>query len=79
MDLAYKQAYAMNQRARTKLVETCLETGSIAETARRWHTSRSGRERTMRTGPQGPRTLGSFSPLSHPDPSGDRGQGGASS
>ncbi|MGC8817544.1 MAG: helix-turn-helix domain-containing protein, partial [Candidatus Hadarchaeum sp.] len=42
MDLAYKEAYAMNREAaRMRLVETYLQTGSIAETARRWHTSRN--------------------------------------
>jgi len=42
MDVSYKEAYAMNpQQARMKLVETHLTRGSIAETARRWHTSRN--------------------------------------
>ena len=42
MDVSYKEAYAMNsEQARMKLVETYLTCGSIAETARRWHTSRN--------------------------------------
>ena len=42
MDVSYKEAYAMNpKQARMKLVETYLTCGSIAETARRWHTSRN--------------------------------------
>jgi len=42
MDVSYKEAYAINpEQARMKLVETCFACGSIAETARRWHTSRN--------------------------------------
>jgi len=42
MDVSYKEAYVMNpQQTRTKLVETYLACGSIAETARQWHTSRN--------------------------------------
>jgi hypothetical protein len=42
MDVSYKKAYAMNpEQARMKLVETYLACGSIAETARKWHTSRN--------------------------------------
>jgi len=42
MDVSYKEAYAMNpKQARMKLVETYLTYGSIAETARRWHTTRN--------------------------------------
>ncbi len=40
-DLAYGEVYRMNKlEARKRLVQTYLETGSIAETARQWHTSR---------------------------------------
>jgi transposase len=40
-DLAYREVYAMNPvEARHHLVRTYQETGSIRETARRWHTSR---------------------------------------
>ena len=40
-DLAYREVYEMNEiEARKRLVQTYLETGSIAETARQWHTSR---------------------------------------
>lgn len=80
MDLAYKEAYAMNpQAARTKLVETYLETGIIAETARRWHTSRNVvRKWVERFRDDRVRGLGDRvsppPPLSHPDQSGDRGR-----
>ncbi len=40
-DLAYREVYAMNRvQARKHLLQTYQETGSISETARRWHTSR---------------------------------------
>ena len=40
-DLAYREVYAMNRvEARYHLILTYQETGSIRETARRWHTSR---------------------------------------
>jgi len=40
-DLAYREVYTMNWiEARLRLVTTYQETGSIRETARRWHTSR---------------------------------------
>jgi len=42
MDVSSKEAYAMNpEQARMRLVETYLVCGSIAETARRWHTPRN--------------------------------------
>lgn len=40
-DLAYLEVYEMNEvEARKRLIQTYLETGSVSETARRWHTSR---------------------------------------
>ena len=40
-DLAYEEVYAMNaKKARRYLLKTYQETGSVCETARRWHTSR---------------------------------------
>jgi transposase len=40
-DLAYREVYAMSRiKARLRLVTTYHETGSIRQTARRWHTSR---------------------------------------
>jgi len=40
-DMAYREVYAMNaEEARRRLIQTYTETGSISETARRWHTSR---------------------------------------
>ena len=40
-ELSYREVYEMNEvEARRHLVECYQETGSIAETARRWHTSR---------------------------------------
>jgi len=40
-DMAYKEVYKMNKvETRRLLVQTYHETGSISETARRWHTSR---------------------------------------
>ena len=42
MDLSYHQVYAMNKtEARRQLVQTCQRTGSIAQTARLWQTSRA--------------------------------------
>ena len=42
MNLAYKEAYGMSwEAARMRLVQTYIETGRVAETARRWHTSRN--------------------------------------
>jgi len=39
-ELAYREVYAMNWiEARLRLVTTYQQTGSIRETARRWHTS----------------------------------------
>jgi transposase len=40
-DLGYMEVHAMNRiEARLRVVTTYHETGSIRETARRWHTSR---------------------------------------
>ena len=49
MDLSYKEAYTMNkEQARRKLVGTYLREGSIARTARIWHTSRNVVRRWVR-------------------------------
>ena len=40
-DMAYRKLYAMNrEEARRELIKSYQQTGSIGETARRWHTSR---------------------------------------
>ncbi len=41
MELSYQEVYKMNKtEARLQLVQTYLATGSIAQTAQRWQTSR---------------------------------------
>ncbi len=56
-DLAYREVYEMNEvEARKRLVQTYLETGSIAETARQWHTSRRVVRRYQQEGEMGLRS-----------------------
>jgi hypothetical protein len=41
MELSYQEVYTMNKtQARHQLVQTYLQTGSLAQTARLWQTSR---------------------------------------
>jgi transposase len=69
VDLAYREAYVMNREAaRMRLVET--ETGSITETARRWHTSRNVvRKWVERYRDDGAKGLGDRSRRPHRSPS----------
>jgi transposase len=49
MDVSYKELYSMNrQLARLRLLQTLWKTNSIAETARRWKTSRQVVRRWLR-------------------------------
>ncbi|MBC7262787.1 MAG: helix-turn-helix domain containing protein [Chloroflexi bacterium] len=53
-DLAYREVYLMNQiEARKHLIQTFQETGSLSETARRWHTSRQVVRKWLRRFQQG--------------------------
>jgi len=71
VDLAYREAYVMNREAaRMRLVETYMETGSIMETARRWHTSRNVvRKWVERYRDDGAKGLGDRSRRPHRSPS----------
>ena len=72
MDLASREAYVMNREAaRMRLVET--ETGSITETARRWHTSRNVvRKWVERYRDDGAKGLGDRSRRPHRPPAGPK-------
>ena len=71
MDLAYREAQVMNREAaRMRLVETYMETGSIAETARRWRASRNVvRKWVERYRDDGVKGLGDRSRRPHRSPS----------